>query len=223
MDDESVTGRAIQRAYDKSVRGEVDAQGDYDTFIQEVVIPNERWEQFVDHDIQRLRKLIDDGGDAGVEAAELLPEVQEVRDTQARRALSSLASFDKEYKEVRGCLTKQYHTQASLINHARSPRGVRHHLPPELIMKIAGHNSKAHSLDKPLKLPLGMHSESEEGGRYGGTGGGGRGTGRGSGSTSSGSSGISGISSGGRGISSGGRGTSARGRGISSGISRGRN
>lgn len=149
MDDESVTGRATQRAYDRSVRGEMDAQGDYDTFIQEVVIPNERWEEFVDHDLRRLRKIIDDGGDAGVEAAELckfalalalifrspedsqyyirrsgatadtpsppVPEVQEVRNTQARRMLSSLESFDKEYKEVRGCLTKQYHTQASLI------------------------------------------------------------------------------------------------------------
>ena len=71
MDDESATGRAAQRAYDRSVRGEVDPQVDYDTFIQEVVIPNERWEEFVDHDLQRLRKIIDDGGDAGVEAAEL--------------------------------------------------------------------------------------------------------------------------------------------------------
>ncbi|KAF7504743.1 hypothetical protein GJ744_001744 [Endocarpon pusillum] len=210
MDDESVTGRATQRAYDRLVRGQVDAQGDYDAFIQEVVIPYARWEEFVDHDVERLRKLIDDGGDAGVDAYELLPEVQEVRDTQVRRALSSLASFDKEYKEVRACLTKQYHTQASLINHARSPHGVRLHLPPELIVKIASHNSKAHSMDKPLELPLGMRSESEESGRYGGTGGGGRGTGRGSSSTSSGSGGISGIRGGG-------------GRGTSSGISRGRN
>jgi hypothetical protein len=82
-------------------------------------------------------------------------------------------------------------------SHARSPRGVRQHLPPDLIVKIAEHNSKAHSLDRPLKLPHCMHTGDEGGGRPSGTRSGDNGAGRGGGGTSSGSrSTRSGISSG---------------------------
>ncbi len=93
----------------------------------------------MDHDLQRLRKIREEGGgDAGVVAAEIckspsapcsciyigatantllspVRHVQDVRDTQPQRALENLTSSDNENKRLRDGLTKRHHTRASLI------------------------------------------------------------------------------------------------------------
>jgi hypothetical protein len=71
MDAKGVEHGAAARADPNVVPKKMDAQREYDRFMREVVVPNERWEVFVDHDLQRLRRIRDEGGDAGIEAAEL--------------------------------------------------------------------------------------------------------------------------------------------------------
>jgi hypothetical protein len=48
-----------------------DAQQNYDKFFEDTVTANKRWEEFVDHDIQRLTNIIDAGGSPADGAARL--------------------------------------------------------------------------------------------------------------------------------------------------------